>query len=135
MSAQAKPSREQLAAEYSMLAQLAEEMQKEIALVQNMIAEIDNASQTLKHIGELEDEKEILIPVSSNVYAKAKMKKQEKFLVLIGSNILVEKTLEETLEFMKKQREELQNLLNKRLEDLKKVAGRIEEIRRMLAGR
>ncbi|RLE60974.1 MAG: prefoldin subunit alpha [Thermoprotei archaeon] len=135
MSAQSQRTREQLAAEYSMLAQLAEEMQKEITLVQNLIAEIDTASRTLKHIGELEEEKEVLIPIASGIYARATMKKQEKFLVSIGSNVLVEKTLEQTLDFLKNQREELQKHLSRRLEELNRIAARIEEIRKTLTGR
>lgn len=135
MSAQSQRTREQLTAEYSMLAQLAEEMQKEITLVQNLIAEIDTASRTLKHIGELEEEKEVLIPIASGIYARVTMKKQEKFLVSIGSNVLVEKTLEQTLDFLKNQREELQKHLSRRLEELNRIVARIEEIRKTLTGR
>lgn len=135
MSAQSQRTREQLTAEYSMLAQLAEEMQKEITLVQNLIAEIDTASGTLKHIGELEEEKEVLIPIASGIYARVTMKKQEKFLVSIGSNVLVEKTLEQTLDFLKNQREELQKHLSRRLEELNRIVARIEEIRKTLTGR
>ncbi|WP_052885036.1 prefoldin subunit alpha [Thermofilum pendens] len=121
-------SRERLAEEYSVLAQVAEELQREIQLAQTLIAEVDSAILALKNISSLEDGKEILVPVSAGVYVRASIKRQEKFLVAIGSNILVEKSLDEAVEFLNKRKEELSQLVERRMNDLNKVVARIREI-------
>jgi prefoldin alpha subunit len=69
-----------------------------------------------------------LVPVSSGIYIRANVKKQEKYLVAIARDILVEKTFDETLDFLNKRKEELNQLIEKRVNDLNKIALRIREI-------
>ncbi|QOJ78227.1 prefoldin subunit alpha [Infirmifilum lucidum] len=127
-----RQERSSLAEEYSLLAQLAEEMQKEITLAQNLLVEIDSTVITLKNISSLGESREVLIPISSGVYAKAVINRQDKFLVAIGSNILVEKDLNDTLEFLRQKREELQQLIDKRVNDLNKILQRLQQLQAAL---
>jgi len=127
--------RERAAEEYAVLAQLAEEIQREISLAQSLIAEIDSTVITLKNIGLLEESKEVLVPLSAGVYVKAVISKQEKFLVNIGSNILVEKTLEEALSMLNQRREELAQLVSKRAEELNAIISRVQQLRQILVQR
>lgn len=131
MSSQAS-SRERIAEEYSVLSQLAEEIQKEINLAQNLLEEVDATVITLKNISSLGESREILIPISSGVYAKALINRQDKFLVAIGSNILVEKDLNDALQFLQQRREELQKLIERRVEELNKVIQRIQQLQSAL---
>lgn len=124
---------QQLAAEYTMLAQLAEEVQKDIALLQNLLAEIDSAITTVKHLKELTGEEEVLVPLAGGVYARGRVSKQRGFLVSIGSNIIVEKSPEDTLKYLEERKKEVKEHLEKRTEDLNKILARIEEIRRAVA--
>lgn len=127
--------RERAAEEYMALSQLAEEIQREISLAQSLVAEIDSTIITLKNVGALESTKEVLIPLSAGVYMKALVNKQEKFLVNIGSNILVEKTLDETVETLNKRREELTQLINRRVEELNSILARAQQLRQVLTQR
>ncbi len=127
-----KQERSSLAEEYSILAQLAEEMQKEITLAQNLLVEIDSTVTTLKNISSLGESREILIPISSGVYARAIINRQDKFLVAIGSNILVEKDLNDALEFLRQRREELQQLIDKRVSELNKILQRLQQLQAAL---
>ena len=127
--------RERAAEEYAVLSQLAEEIQREINLAQSLIAEIDSTVITLKNIGSLEEAKEVLVPLSAGVYVRAVISKQEKFLVNIGSNILVEKTLEEALSMLNQRREEIVQLINKRVEELNAVISRAQQLRQVLVQR
>ncbi len=128
-------TRERVAEEYMVLSQLAEEIQKEIGLAQSLLAEIDSTILTLKNVSALEGAKEVLIPLSAGVYMRAVINKQEKFLVNIGSNILVEKNLEETLDALNKRREELTQLINRRVEELNNIVARAQQLRQLLAQR
>ncbi len=125
-------SRERIAQEYTVLSQLAEELQKEITLAQNLLQEVDATVITLKNISSLGESKEILIPISSGVYAKALINRQEKFLVAIGSNILVEKDLNETLQFLEQRRGELQKIIERRVDELNNVLGRLQQLQASL---
>ncbi|MEZ0345391.1 MAG: prefoldin subunit alpha [Infirmifilum sp.] len=125
-------SKERIAEEYGVLSQLAEELQKEITLAQNLLEEVESTVVTLKNISSLGEAKEILIPISSGVYAKALINKQDKFLVAIGSNILVEKDLNEAIDFLGQRREELQKLIERRIDELNKVLQRIQQLQAAL---
>lgn len=127
--------KERAAEEYMVLSQLAEEIQREINLAQGIVAEIDSTILTLKNVSTLEDAKEVLIPLSAGVYMKAIVNKQDKFLVNIGSNILVEKALEETIETLNRRREELTQLINRRVEELNNILTRAQQLRQVLAQR
>jgi len=116
-----------------MLAQLAEEIQKDIALLQNLLAEIDSAITTVKHLIGLTGEEEVLVPLASGVYARGRIGQQKGFLVSIGSNLIVEKSPEDTLKFLEERRKEVREHLEKRTEDLNRVLARLEEIRRAAA--
>lgn len=128
-------ARERAAEEYMALSQLAEEIQREISLAQSLVAEIDTTIATLKNVSTLEGSKEVLILLSAGVYMKALVNKQEKFLVNIGSNILVEKNLEETIETLNKRREELTQLINRRVEELNSILARAQQLRQVLSQR
>lgn len=128
-------SRERAAEEYAVLSQLAEEIQREISLAQSLLAEIDSTIITLKNVSTLEGTKEVLIPLSAGVYMRALVNKQERFLVNIGSNILVEKNLEETLDTLSKRREELAQLINRRVEELNNIIARAQQLRQLLTQR
>ncbi|MEM0093925.1 MAG: prefoldin subunit alpha [Thermofilum sp.] len=128
-------TRERAAEEYMALSQLAEEIQREISLAQSLAAEIESTIATLRNVSALEGAKEVLIPLSAGVYMKALVNKQEKFLVNIGSNILVEKNLEETIETLNKRREELTQLINRRVEELNSIIARAQQLRQVLSQR
>jgi len=127
-----KQERASLAEEYGLLTQLAEELQKEISLAQNLLVEVDATVATLKNISSLGDSREILIPISTGVYARAIINRQDKFLVSIGSNILVEKDLNDTLEFLKRRRDELQQLIERRVDELNKILQRLQQLQAAL---
>jgi len=127
-----KQERASLAEEYGLLTQLAEELQKEISLAQNLLVEVDSTVATLKNISSLGDSREILIPISTGVYARATINRQDKFLVSIGSNILVEKDLNDTLEFLKQRRNELQQLIERRVDELNKILQRLQQLQAAL---
>ncbi|PLJ77147.1 prefoldin subunit alpha [Infirmifilum sp. SLHALR2] len=127
-----KQERASLAEEYGLLTQLAEELQKEISLAQNLLVEVDATVATLKNISSLGDSREILIPISTGVYARAIINRQDKFLVSIGSNILVEKDLNDTLEFLKQRRDELQQLIERRVDELNKILQRLQQLQAAL---
>jgi len=128
-------TRERAAEEYMALSQLAEEIQREISLAQSLAAEIESTIATLRNVSALEGAKEVLIPLSAGVYMKALVNKQEKFLVNIGSNILVEKNLEETIETLNKRKEELTQLINRRVEELNSIIARAQQLRQVLSQR
>ncbi len=80
--------------------------QREIIL--NKILEIDS---TLSGIDEIQNgDKKILFPIGSGVYIPGKVH-EKKMIVEIGSNIALQKNAEETKNFLKKRKEELQNTL------------------------
>ncbi len=70
--------------------------------------EINYIKNSLDELSEIKEGKEILCPLSSGIFVKAKVQKTDEFLVNVGSNVVVKKDLEETKKLMDSQEKELE---------------------------
>jgi len=105
--------------EYNILKSLIEELQKRSALLAQLSNEINDTITSLRHIGESE-EKEVLLPLGSMIFLKAKNIDVEKIIVKIGANVLVEKPLDSALDYLTKIKSEVDLEMmntNRRLEE------------------
>lgn len=91
-----------------------EEQMKEIhqqgQAVEQQLIELINANQGLDDFKKTEKGKEILVPISSGIFAKANIKENNKFLVNVGADTVVEKDIESTKDLLEKQIKELKKL-------------------------
>ncbi len=127
--------KQRLAIEFNILSQIAEEIKRELTVIQNLLGEVDIALSSIKKLYNLKGEEEILIPLAAGIYIRAKLEKQEKFIVPIGANIMLEKDYDDTMNFLSERKKELQQYLDRRTEELKNILSRLEEIRVGLSAR
>ena len=67
--------------------------------------EIENIRKGIEVLGKSEDGAEILAPVSNGIIVRTKMTSNDTLLVNVGANTVVEKSREETLDLLGKQKE------------------------------
>ncbi len=75
--------------------------------------ELSLSVDALKEFKDLESDKEVLVPIVNGVFAKAKLFKSDKLIVNVGSNVLVEKSVENTIKLLEQNLTEIDNYINK----------------------
>jgi len=91
-------------------------MQQQIVEFENQLAQLESKKLELQIVYEAISEvnkakgSEMVAPVGPGVFARAKISDDEKLLVNIGANILLEKTPEEAQELVAKQMDEIDNI-------------------------
>ncbi|MEM3399425.1 MAG: prefoldin subunit alpha [Candidatus Micrarchaeia archaeon] len=115
-----------LAYEAQAYQQQGEVLRRQLSAVSMKIAEIEGSVEALRKLGS----KKNLFHMGSGVYVKVSDVDANSFLVNVGANVIVAKTKEETEEFLvkkKKELEEMQDMIEKRMAE---TAGRLQEIDR-----
>lgn len=90
--------------------------------VERQKADLQIVQQSLDDLKKTKIGNEILVPVSSGIFAKAELKDNSKLLVNVGGNTTVERTIEETKEMLSKQMNEVAKLEKDLEAQLKKLA-------------
>jgi prefoldin alpha subunit len=115
--------------ELRFLEQTAETIQSRINMVNAVITDLAYASMALEGLEKEKENAELLVPIGSNSYIKAKLENPDKVIVGMGAGISVEKTLQEAKEIVKKRQENLEKTRMSLQQQLAQVAERISEDR------
>ena len=97
--------------ELQILANQINQLQQQILSIQNQFIELKNLKTNLEKFGELKLNSETYFPFGLNIFAKARITDTQEFLVGVGSNILLPKTLKETTELLEQQVKEVEQIL------------------------
>jgi prefoldin alpha subunit len=82
--------------------------EEQAALLENRRVELLLIKASLEDLKEGSD---LLIPLGVGIYAKAKLSDANEFLVNVGSNVIVKKSLDEVKEMIDKEIKEIEKLL------------------------
>jgi prefoldin alpha subunit len=116
-------------AELRFLEQTAEAIQSRINMVNAVITDLVYASMALEGLEKEKENSELLVPIGSNSYIKAKLENPDKVIVGMGAGVSVEKTLQEAKEIVKNRQENLEKTRMSLQQQLAQVAERISEDR------
>ena len=108
------------------------QLQRQIGQIEAHISEFGNA---LKSIEELKSNGggEAFVPVSSAIFAGAKILDAGKFVVNVGAGIAVEKSADETKAVIEKQIGDLGQYREQMIKGLQLLGSRAEEIEKLVA--
>jgi len=96
--------------EFQLLMQQISQIQQQVSTINSNILELRTLTINLDKIKELKKNKEVLIPVGSNIFIKGSLKDTDKVIMGIGSDVLKEKTIPETKASIEEQIKELENI-------------------------
>ncbi len=116
--------------EFQVMQQQLAQMQKNIQQLNTQKGEIEGIQQSLTELGEVNVDSDILVPVCSGVFAKAKLADNRELLVNVGSNVTVKKNIPEVKGLLAKQVAEVEKTeeqMKKQLENLAEKARGIEK--------
>jgi len=124
-------SRGALTFEYQQLARLAAEYQRRIDLLNAALEEISNAKTAVSELESLQNDEEMLVPLGAGIMARAAYRRG-KFLVNIGSGVIVEKDFDEAKNFLESKEKTVRDTINKLSIEYQKILNRLAEIEKQL---
>jgi len=106
--------------EFQILSQRIRQLEKQNEALNNNLMELMVTNQSLDDIKSIKEKTEILVPISSGIYAKADIKESDSFLVNVGANTVLVKDLKSTKEIIESQIGEVRKLQESLAEQLQK---------------
>ncbi len=120
--------------EFQMLEHQLKQIQKQIESLGNQGAELENVKSNLDGFGETKKEDEIFAPLGAGIFFKAKIADSSKILVNVGSDVLVEKTIDETKRLIDMQTDQIHLAIEQLTFEFEKGKRSIEKIQGDLMG-
>jgi len=113
--------------------QLLEEQKKNISeqllMTENQISGINISKKTMEELQSAEKNHEIVIPIGTNAFARAKIIEPDKMIIPVSRDMFIEKNLEESIKIMEQRLEANNKLHAKLVENYNEISGKIQEIK------
>lgn len=126
-------TRERLSAEYAILAQVANELRSRIDLLNAAINDVTVARSALKELMKLSGGEDMVVPIGGGVMVRAAYKKEDRVMVSIGANVVVEKRIDEAIGYLEERERILRQELQQRVAEYQKIAARLGQIERQVS--
>ncbi|MBW3002410.1 prefoldin subunit alpha [Candidatus Woesearchaeota archaeon] len=114
--------------EMQMLDQQLKQVQQQLHAVEQQSMEVESVIDALGNISKVEPGSDILVPLSSGIFIKAKIQDNKELLVNVGGNTTVNKSVPEVQEMLKKQVAELEKVKKDLTEHFTKFADKMQTL-------
>jgi len=104
--------------EFQVLNNHIKQLEKQNTVLENQLMELMTTNQGLEDMKKVKSGTEILVPLSSGIYAKAELKESDNFIVNVGSNIALSKNIDSTKKVIENQINEIQKLQENFVQEL-----------------
>jgi prefoldin alpha subunit len=88
--------------EFKMLDQYIKQLQSQLEMITHQLIELNATSNSLNEFNNLSAGKEMFVPLSSGIFAKASIKDTSELLVNVGANVAVKKDVNSTKKLIQK---------------------------------
>ena len=85
-------------------------VQKQLESIQNQVAELMYIQDSLEQMPETKPGSEVLVPISSGIFMKAKVEDSKNLIINVGAGVCVGKTVDETVLMLNNQRIRLESI-------------------------
>ena len=109
---------QKLYVEFQVLNNNIKQLEKQNTVLENQLVELITTNQGLEDMKKVKSGTEILVPLSSGIYAKAKLKESDNFIVNVGSNVALSKNIDSTKKVIENQIDEIQKLQENFMQEL-----------------
>jgi len=114
--------------EFQMIEEQLKQATEQIQELNNKILELDYLKKSIDEFSELKNGSEILAPISSGIFVKAKILESSKMLVNVGHGTVVEKDIKGTQKLLDQQAVEVEKLRVNLLTSASKLSMKSEQI-------
>ena len=109
---------QKLYVEFQILSQHIKQLEEKSSALNNQLMELAVTSQSLEDINKVKQGTDILVPLSSGIYAKAELKDSKNFIVNVGSNVTTLRDADSTKKLIEDQIDEIKKLQEQLVEEL-----------------
>ena len=120
--------------EFKMLDQYIKQLQSQLEMITHQLIELNATNNSLNEFDKLSAGKEMFVPLSSGIFAKASIKDTSELLVNVGANVAVKKDVASTKKLIQKQMEEIKKIQKQMVNDLEKMTNHAAQLERQLQG-
>jgi len=107
--------------EFQAIEQNIKQLQRQLDVVTHQLFELASTSQSLDEFKDVGAGKEVLVPLSSGIFAKASIKNTSELLVNVGANIVVKKDVASAKKLVQNQVEEIKKIQKQTIDELEKM--------------
>ena len=118
--------------EFQMLEQHIRQLQKQLEAVTQQLVELTVTSISLDEFNKIKPGKEIFVPLSSGIFAKASVKDTSELLVNVGANVVVQKDVASTKKLIQRQMEEIKKIREQMVDELEKLTSHAAQLEMQL---
>mgnify|MGYP001573399713 FL=1 len=123
---------QELYMEFKVLEQHIKQMQAQLEAITHQLFELHSTSSSLDEFRKINAGKEILVPLSSGIFAKASVKDTSELLVNVGANTVVRKDVDSAKRLIQNQMEEVKKIQKHMVNELEKMTGHVAQIEMQL---
>ena len=111
--------------EFQVMTNTINQLEKQNSALENQLMELMVTNQSLEDMRTTKSGTDILVPLSSGIYAKAELKDNKNFLVNVGANVTLSKDLDTTKELIEEQIDSIQKLQKNLMQELQEKTTRV----------
>ena len=93
--------------QFQLLQQQLEQVNEHLQMLNQQNAELDISVNAVAELSQTEVNNEILAPIANGIFLKAKLTDNKKFIVNVGSDTTVEKTIPEVIKLLEEQKQQV----------------------------
>ena len=114
--------------EFKALEQYIRQLQSQLEAVTHQLIELYATNESLDNFNKLNAGKEMFVPLSSGIFAKASIKDTSELLVNVGANVAVKKDVESTKKLIHRQMEEIKKIQSQMVNELEKMTNHAAQL-------
>lgn len=118
--------------QFQALDQHIKQLQKQLEAVTAQLMELNATSYSLDEFKKISSGKEIFVPISSGIFAKASIKDTSELIVNVGANVVVKKDIDSTKKLIQSQIEEIKKIQRQMINELEKMTGHAAQMEMQL---
>jgi len=119
--------------EFQILSQQMNQLQQQINSITTNIFELKNLEKSLDEIQKVKKDNKILIPLGSNIFIKGKLEESKEVIMGVGSKALVKKDLSYAKTMVNKQTMELEAINSQMQQEIKNITPQLENLQKELS--
>lgn len=117
-----------LASEYALLRDLVQALRQRVDLLTQLINSIENTLSSLEAMKKLKPNSVLIFPLGNLVYVKSKVIDPNKVLVNVGAGVVLEKSINDAIEYLKNRQKSLRVELESTVAQLRHASTRLQEL-------
>ena len=120
--------------QFQALDQHIKQLQKQLEMITHQLIELNVTSNSLDEFKKINAGKDIFVPLSSGIFAKANIKDTSELLVNVGANVAVKKDIDSTKKLIQNQMEEIKKIQKQMIDELEKMTNQAAQLEMQLQG-